>query len=174
MLTAIHGISGQCNGERRTLMPDLFPKNKRSQIMAAVRSRGNKETELKLISILRCAGIKGWRRHQAILGCPDFIFGRARLAVFVDGCFWHGCRRHCRMPRENREYWQRKISRKAKRDRTTNRLLRQAGLRGSRIWAHSLRVAKAAIGPIASELRAGWQLVQARELEIGLVTQLTI
>ena len=59
--------------------------------MAAIRSRGNKDTELKLASILRASGITGWRRHQPLPGHPDFIFRHARLAVFVDGCFWHGC-----------------------------------------------------------------------------------
>jgi len=78
--------------------------------MAAIRSHGNKDTELKLVSILRAARITGWRRHQPLPGRPDFIFRRQRLAVFVDGCFWHGCPRHCRMPRGNREYWQRKIA----------------------------------------------------------------
>ena len=77
---------------------DVFTKKKRSQVMAAIRSKGNKATELKLTSILRAAGITGWRRHQPIPGHPDFIFRRGRLAIFVDGCFWHGCRWHCRMP----------------------------------------------------------------------------
>jgi DNA mismatch endonuclease (patch repair protein) len=55
--------------------------------MAAIRSKGNKDTELKLAAILRAAGIKGWRRHRNLPGRPDFTFQRARLAVFVDGCF---------------------------------------------------------------------------------------
>jgi DNA mismatch endonuclease (patch repair protein) len=79
--------------------------------MAAVRSRGNKETELKLAVILRAARITGWRRHQQIVGRPDFAFRRQHLVIFVDGCFWHGCPLHCRTPLDNREYWQRKISR---------------------------------------------------------------
>ena len=61
-------------------MPDVFTKKKRSQVMAAIRSRGNKATELKLAAILRAAGINGWRRHQSLPGRPDFIFRRHRLA----------------------------------------------------------------------------------------------
>ena len=68
-------------------MPDVFTKKKCSQIMAAIRSRGNKATELKLATILRTARITGWRRHQPLPGRPDFVFRRQRLAVFVDGCF---------------------------------------------------------------------------------------
>ena len=107
--------------------------------MAAIRSKGNKDTELKLASILRAHGIKGWRRHRPVPGKPDFIFPRQRLAVFVDGCFWHGCRWHCRMPQDHRAYWQKKISRNAARDRATTRLLRHTGWRVLRIWEHELK-----------------------------------
>jgi DNA mismatch endonuclease (patch repair protein) len=130
-------------------MADVF-----SQVMAAIRSRGNKATELKLIAILRAAGITGWRRHQAVPGHPDFIFRSERLAVFVDGCFWHGCRWHCRMPRGNRLYWQEKITRNAVRDRATSRMLRKGGWRVIRIWAHSLRSPHGVLARLISELSA--------------------
>jgi DNA mismatch endonuclease (patch repair protein) len=84
---------------------DIFTKSKRSQVMAAIRSRGNKGTELTLVAILRAAHVTGWRRHQPLPGRPDFVFRRARLAVFVDGCFWHGCPKHGRKPASNRGYW---------------------------------------------------------------------
>ena len=84
------------------VVADVFTKKKRSQVMAAIRSRGNKDTELKLATILRAAHITGWRRHQPIPGRPDFVFRRARLAIFVDGCFWHGCPKHGRKPGSNR------------------------------------------------------------------------
>jgi DNA mismatch endonuclease (patch repair protein) len=133
---------------------DVFTKKKRSQVMAAIRSRGNKDTELKLAAILRAAGITGWRRHQAVPGHPDFIFRRERLALFVDGCFWHGCRWHCRMPVGNRPYWQQKITRNALRDQTTNKLLRQRGWRVLRIWGHSLEAPQSVVAKITSELSA--------------------
>jgi DNA mismatch endonuclease (patch repair protein) len=131
---------------------DVFTKKKRSQIMAAIRSAGNKGTELKLAAILRTHGIKGWRRHQQLPGKPDFAFRREHLAVFVDGCFWHGCRWHLRMPKGNREYWQHKIARKVERDRETNRSLRQAGWRLLRVWEHSLGAPATVVGRIESEL----------------------
>ena len=122
--------------------------------MAAIRSRGNKETELSLASILRAAGIAGWRRHLPLPGRPDFAFRRQHLAVFVDGCFWHGCRYHCRMPRANREYWQGKIARNSARDRLTTRLLRSRGWRVLRIWGHALASPKTVVARITSELSA--------------------
>jgi DNA mismatch endonuclease (patch repair protein) len=135
-------------------VPDVFTKAKRSQVMAAIRSKGNKATELKLASILRTARITGWRRHQPLPGRPDFFFARQRLAIFVDGCFWHGCPWHCRMPADNRSYWQKKIRRNALRDQATNKLLRNAGLRVLRVWEHSLRSPQAVTARIISQLSA--------------------
>ena len=133
-------------------MADVFTKIKRSAVMAAIKSRGNKDTELKLISIFRKFGITGWRRNYTLFGHPDFVFPDRCLAIFVDGCFWHGCRWHCRMPKGNREYWQRKISRNAVRDRNTNQLLEEAGWHVLRIWGHALRSPETVARRIISEL----------------------
>jgi DNA mismatch endonuclease (patch repair protein) len=131
---------------------DTFSKSKRSQIMAAVRSRGNKETEAKLAGLLRSHRITGWRRHPNLPGNPDFVFPRQRLALFVDGCFWHGCRKHCRMPATNCNYWRAKISRNVARDKVTARALRNAGWRVIRLWSHALRKPRAVINRINKEL----------------------
>jgi len=72
-------------------MADVFSARKRSQIMSRVLGRGNKATELALIVLLRRHQITGWRRAARLFGKPDFVFPKHRLAVFVDGCFWHGC-----------------------------------------------------------------------------------
>lgn len=119
-------------------MPDVFTKAKRSQVMAAIRSRGNKDTEVKLAAILRGAGITGWRRHQNLPGRPDFVFRHARLAVFVDGCFWHGCPAHGRQPRSNRDYWIPKLRRNKERDFAVSQQLRQKHWRVLRFWEHHL------------------------------------
>jgi DNA mismatch endonuclease (patch repair protein) len=136
-------------------MTDIFSKAKRSEVMAAIKSAGNKDTELKLIAIFRANGITGWRRNQKLPGRPDFVFRRERLPVFVDGCFWHGCRWHCRMPQDNRRYWQNKISRNAERDRTKTRLLRRAGWRVLRLWQHSLKDSDFLARRIKCELSIG-------------------
>lgn len=107
--------------------------------MAAIRSRANKDTELRLVGILRAAGITGWRRHESLPGRPDFVFRGARLAIFVDGCFWHGCPWHCRMPKTRTQFWNPKIARNRQRDRSVRLLLKSKGWRVLRIWEHALR-----------------------------------
>ena len=134
-------------------MADVFSKKKRSQVMAAIRSRGNKGTELKLVAILRSAGITGWRRHQSVTGHPDFIFRRERVAVFVDGCFWHGCPKHGRKPGSNRAYWLPKLRRNRERDATVKRSLRSAGWRVIRLWEHDLAIPQRCAARIARALR---------------------
>ncbi len=136
-------------------MSDVFTKKKRSQVMAAIRSKGNKATELKLVSILRAHGITGWRRHQPLPGKPDFAFRRERLAVFVDGCFWHGCPRHGRKPSSNRRYWLPKLKRNKQRDRNVSKKLRNGGWRVVRLWAHTLNNPEAVARRLASELSLG-------------------
>lgn len=120
-------------------MSDVFSPAKRSQVMARIRSRGNKDTELALIALMRRHRITGWRRSQAIFGKPDFVFRRQRVAVFVDGCFWHGCPKHANAPVGNREFWEKKLDANRKRDRLVKRELRRRGWRVLRIWEHELQ-----------------------------------
>ena len=118
---------------------DTFSKAERSRIMARVKSSGNKSTEAAFIALMKERGITGWRRHLPIFGKPDFVFRKTRIAVFIDGCFWHGCPKHCRMPATNRDYWERKIGRNLERDKKVKRELRKAGWTVVRIWEHELK-----------------------------------
>jgi len=152
-------------------MPDIFNKQKRSDVMSRIRSAGNEGTELRLIRILRANGITGWRRgctigkrkarlrsHRAMArqaeggertGAggqrqqpfsvrPDFVFPKLKTAVFVDGCFWHGCPRHATQPRTNAKFWREKIAGNRARDRRVNRTLRADGWTVVRVWEHEL------------------------------------
>src|SRR6188508_2216394 len=98
-------------------MADIFSKAKRSQIMARVRSRHNRSTEGRFVNLLRSAGITGWRRGYPLVGRPDFVFTKQRLAVFIDGCFWH--RHRCtrrRIPKSRIKFWLPKLERNVARD----------------------------------------------------------
>lgn len=130
-------------------MPDVFTKTKRSEVMSRIRSHGNKDTELALGKLFRRHGITGWRRQQEVRiqnsGVrnfkvrPDFVFRRERVAIFVDGCFWHGCPQHATQPKSNAAFWRRKLTANRERDRRVNRVLRNAGWRVLRIWEHALK-----------------------------------
>jgi len=117
---------------------DIFSRKTRSRVMAAIHSRGNRNTELRFAEILRRNGITGWRRHQRLAGSPDFAFPAFKLAVFIDGCFWHGCPVHGRRPQSNRNYWLPKLARNRARDKATTKVLRRKGWLVIRIWEHEL------------------------------------
>jgi len=106
--------------------------------MSRIRGRGNKDTEIALAKLLRRNRITGWRRNQLVFGKPDFIFRHARLALFVDGCFWHGCPKHETKPKNNRAFWKKKLNRNKVRDFLVTCTLRSYGWRVLRIWEHDL------------------------------------
>lgn len=117
-------------------MSDVFTKEKRSAVMALIRGSGNKDTELRMIALFRALGISGWRRNSTLFGKPAFVFTKERVAVFVDGCFWHrhaGCK-FSYTPKSRIEFWLPKFERNVARDRVVTRTLRKAGWRVVRIW----------------------------------------
>jgi DNA mismatch endonuclease (patch repair protein) len=120
-------------------MPDVFTKAKRSDVMSRIRGNGNKTTELRLVDLMRAHGITGWRRGLKLPGRPDFVFQKHKLAVFVDGCFWHGCPLHGTKPENNAKFWREKIAGNRARDLRVSRILRDRGWRVLRLWEHDLR-----------------------------------
>jgi DNA mismatch endonuclease, patch repair protein len=117
-------------------MPDVFSKEKRSQVMSRIRGSGNKDTELRMIALFRANSLMGWRRGQKLFGKPDFVFRRERVVVFVDGCFWHGCPKpkHGPLPKSRTKWWAEKLKRNTLRDRLVTRTLRKGGWKVVRIW----------------------------------------
>lgn len=121
------------------VMADNLTLSQRSYAMSRIRSRGNASTEERLVCLLRAAKITGWRRHPKLKSRPDFVFPKARLAIFVDGCFWHGCPRCFRPPKSNADYWTKKIARNRARDRAATAQLKDLGWHVIRIWEHSFK-----------------------------------
>ncbi len=124
--------------------------------MAAIRSHGNKATELRMAALFRAHGITGWRRQQRLRIAEtemrkgnarrvsvDFVFRRERVCVFVDGCFWHACPRHGTQPAGNRSFWKKKLTRNVERDREVSRALRKAGWKVLRVWECALALSRA-------------------------------
>src|SRR5688500_15793960 len=77
----------------------------RSRAMSAIRGKNNRSTEIKFRMALVRAGISGWSIHENLPGRPDVYFSGARVAVFLDGCFWHGCARCGHIPKTNSLFW---------------------------------------------------------------------
>jgi len=136
-------------------MVDKYDKATRSRMMAAVRSRGNRSTEVRLAKLLRKHRLSGWRRQYPIHGTPDFCWPKSRVAVFVDGCFWHGCPRCRRAPKSNQAFWEAKVAENKRRAKEVGRILRKQGWVVIRIWECQIgkpstirRIAEATIGTV--------------------------
>ena len=138
---------------------DPLSPGQRSRLMAKVRPRGNKSTEVALTHAFRHAGLTGWRRHMRVkcnalrpgtratqavnakpgYTYPDFVFPRLKIAVYVDGCFWHGCPQHRTTPTHNSGFWRTKLASNRARDSRVTASLRKAGWTVIRIWEHSVK-----------------------------------
>ncbi|RRJ96055.1 DNA mismatch endonuclease Vsr [Opitutaceae bacterium TAV4] len=138
-------------------MSDIFTPSKRSEIMSKVRSKGNRTTELRFIELMRRHGITGWRRNSTLPGSPDIIFPKQRVAVFIDGCFWHGCPRHFTLPENNMDFWLAKIGKNRTRDRRANAQLWKSGWRVIRIWEHALQ--KTTQDKLVARIRRALELI---------------
>lgn len=122
---------------RNGVFEDVSPK--RSKMMGAVKGKKNKTTEQRLRYAMVQAGISGWKLHaKEIAGKPDFYFAKFNVAVFVDGCFWHGCQQCGHIPQKNSEFWAAKIRRNQERDTHNNQQLADEGVRVLRFWEHQL------------------------------------
>jgi DNA mismatch endonuclease Vsr len=108
--------------------------------MRAIKSNANATTELRFRAYLIRNRFTGWKvGTNHILGHPDFFFHVEQIAVFVDGCFWHGCPLCGHIPKTNRPYWRKKLARNKQRDAQIKRALRAAGMRVLRLWECQLR-----------------------------------
>lgn len=119
-------------------MADFLTPAQRSHVMSRVRGQGNRATELQVVYLFRKHKITGWRRNIPLFGKPDFVFPAIRLAVFVDGCFWHGCPKHRSWPATNRAFWRKKLEGNLTRDMLVNDTLRAKGWTVIRVWQHEL------------------------------------
>lgn len=124
-------------------MSDNLRPEDRRRTMQAVKGK-NTSLERRLFSMLAGMGMTGWRKNVAgVFGKPDVVFDE-QLAIFVDGCFWHGCPSCSRkLPTTNREYWERKISRNIELAREVDKTLAENGWKVIRIWEHEIGDKKA-------------------------------
>ena len=117
-------------------MAETLTKKQRSYIMSRIRSSKTKP-EIKLKPTMEILGFE--YQLKGVYGKPDFANKKQRIAVFVDGCFWHKCPKHYKAPKSNTGYWRPKIERNAKRDRAVNKVLMTGGWKVIRIWEHEIK-----------------------------------
>lgn len=116
---------------------------KRARTMSSIRGKNNRSTELRLRMAFVKAGVRGWRLHpEELPGRPDFYFEKAKIAIFVDGCYWHGCPKCGHIPKTRTAFWEAKIKRNQERDEMKNLELRKLGTKSLRIWEHELKSKK--------------------------------
>ncbi|WP_231931127.1 very short patch repair endonuclease [Micromonospora coriariae] len=113
--------------------------------------RASTKPELLIRRELHRRGLRFRINHPVLPGRPDIAFTRARLAVFVDGCFWHQCPKHGVMPKNNREWWQAKLRRNVERDREKDAALTALGWQVRHFWEHEDPVA------VADEVEQTWR-----------------
>jgi len=110
----------------------------RSNMMKAVKAQGNHTTEIKFCEALINEGILGWERQSKMIGNPDVFFPHYNIAVFLDGCFWHGCLICGHIPKSNFKYWQTKLKRNIERDLAKTSILQSQGFVVLRFWEHEI------------------------------------
>lgn len=121
-----------------TTMSDVMTPEQRSRCMSRIRG-SNTAVEVRFRCLLWRAGLR-YALGRRLPGRPDLTFVAARVAVFVDGCFWHACPAHGVAPKANAEFWRAKIGRNAARDVEVNRLLRAEGWTVLRVWEHEIEL----------------------------------
>jgi DNA mismatch endonuclease (patch repair protein) len=144
--------------------------------MQSIRQRDN-QNEMRLRSALHCLGLR-FRVHRSIIPgqtrTVDIVLSGARVAVFVDGCFWHSCPRHKSLPKTNRGWWQTKLAANAARDRQSDRILRQLGWRVIRVWEHedANRAAQRVLTAVSSTSRFHTRArINSRDVRVKSVKQ---
>jgi len=116
-------------------MPDTVSKKKRSEIMSRVKSR-NSKIETLFRKELWKSGLRYRKNSGKYFGKPDIVLKKHKTVIFVDSCFWHGCKKHCRMPATKKGYWKNKIERNKQRDKEVNKYYKKLGWKLFRFWEH--------------------------------------
>ncbi len=118
-------------------MTDCFTKEKRSENMAKIRSKDTK-IEIQFRKALWRQGYRYLKNSTRYFGKPDLVLPKYKTVIFLDSCFWHGCKKHGNQPKSNKSYWKNKLERNKKRDQQVNRFYKQEGWRVIRIWEHCI------------------------------------
>ena len=126
-------------------MTDTVSKKKRSEIMSKIKSKDTK-IEVEFRKAIWKAGYRYRKNPKGCFGKPDLVLKKYKTVIFIDSCFWHGCKKHCRIPATRKDYWIPKIERNKQRDKEVNRHYRKIGWKIIRVWEHDIKEGKDWIG----------------------------
>ena len=135
-------------------MADVLTKKQRSFNMSMIRGK-NTQPEIILRRIISAAGLRGYRLNYKLPGKPDIVFTKRKIAIFIDGCFWHKCSKCFIKPRTNAKFWNKKIYSNVQRDKVVSTELKSKGWKVLRIWEHELRKEKIIKRKILDRIKDG-------------------
>ena len=133
-------------------MTDVHTKEKRSYNMSMIRAK-NTKPEIIIRKLIYASGIRGYRLNYRLLGKPDMVFPKRRIAVFIDGCFWHKCPKCFIKPGTNKKFWKKKIESNVERDKMVNSQLRKKRWKVFRIWEHEVKNERIAKRKIVNRIK---------------------
>lgn len=119
-------------------MTDTVSKKKRSEIMSRIKSKDTK-IEIEFRKAIWKTGLRYRKNPKGYFGKPDLVLKKYKTVIFIDSCFWHGCKKHCRIPATRKDYWIPKIERNKQRDKEVNRHYKKIGWKIIRIWEHDIK-----------------------------------
>ncbi|MGI6378751.1 MAG: very short patch repair endonuclease [Patescibacteria group bacterium] len=122
-------------------MADIVSKTKRSEIMSRIKNKDSK-IEIEFRKALWKQGIRYRKNAKNYFGKPDLVLKKYKTVIFIDSCFWHGCKKHCRIPATNKKYWIDKIERNKQRDDKVKKYYKKTDWNCFRIWEHDLKSIK--------------------------------
>lgn len=123
-------------GLRSAKIADAMTRSQRSECMSKIRGKDTK-VEVVLRKAVWKSGLR-YRLHAKLPGTPDLTFSESKVALFIDGCFWHGCPTHGVRPKTNRAFWAEKLKKNFERDERVNRDLKAIGWKVVRCWEHDV------------------------------------
>ena len=119
-------------------MTDTVSKKRRSEIMSKIKSKDTK-IEIEFRKAIWKAGFRYRKNPKGYFGKPDLVLRKYKTVIFIDSCFWHGCKKHCRLPSTRKNYWIPKIERNKQRDKEADRYYKKEGWKVVRVWEHDLK-----------------------------------
>jgi DNA mismatch endonuclease (patch repair protein) len=131
---------------------DIFSKTKRSDIMSKVRNKDSK-IEVTLRKALWEKGFRYRKNSTKYFGKPDIVLPKYKTVVFMDSCFWHGCKKHSSVPSTRTEFWKKKIARNKERDKEVNRHYKKESWQVIRVWEHDLKKSLSTLNKIIDRIK---------------------